>query len=156
MNIFDFNVKKGDSEVSLSLYKGKVLLIVNTATRCGLTPQYEALESLYEELKDKGFEILDFPCNQFLGQAPGSDEEINAFCTMRFNTKFPRFSKVNVNGKNQDPLFKFLKDNAPENKGKNIKWNFNKFLIDREGNIVHRFEPTETPDKFKHFIEELL
>ena len=154
--IYDFVVKQKGSDVSLSEFKGKVLLIVNTATRCGFTPQYTGLEALYEKYNTKGFEILDFPCNQFLFQAPGSDEEINEFCSLNYNTKFPRFSKVKVNGKEEEPLFRFLKDNAPENTGKNVKWNFTKFLVDKEGNVVHRFEPTDTPESIEKSIEELL
>ena len=154
--IYDFIVKQKGLDVSLEQYKGKVLLIVNTATRCGFTPQYNGLEALYEKYNSKGFEILDFPCNQFLFQAPGSDEEINEFCSLNYNTKFPRFSKVKVNGKEEEPLFRFLKDNAPENKGKNVKWNFTKFLVDKEGNVVHRFEPTDTPESIEKSIEELL
>ena len=154
--IYDYVVKQKGSDVSLEQYKGKVLLIVNTATRCGFTPQYTGLEALYEKYNSKGFEILDFPCNQFLFQAPGSDEEINEFCSLNYNTKFPRFSKVKVNGKEEEPLFRFLKDNAPENKCKNVKWNFTKFLVDKEGNVVHRFEPTDTPESIEKSIEELL
>ena len=154
--IYDFVVKQKGSDVSLGEFKGKVLLIVNTATRCGFTPQYTGLEALYEKYNSKGFEILDFPCNQFLFQAPGSDEEINEFCSLNYNTKFPRFSKVKVNGKEEEPLFRFLKDNAPENTGKNVKWNFTKFLVDKEGNVVHRFEPTDTPESIEKSIEELL
>ncbi len=154
--IYDFVVKQKGSDVSLSEFKGKVLLIVNTATRCGFTPQYTGLEALYEKYNEKGFEILDFPCNQFLFQAPGTDEDINEFCSLNYNTKFPRFSKVKVNGKEEEPLFRFLKDNAPENTGKNVKWNFTKFLVDRSGNVVHRFEPTDTPESIEKSIEELL
>ena len=154
--IYDFVVKQKGSDVSLSEFKGKVLLIVNTATRCGFTPQYTGLEALYEKYNEKGFEILDFPCNQFLFQAPGTDEDINEFCSLNYNTKFPRFSKVKVNGKEEEPLFRFLKDSAPENTGKNVKWNFTKFLVDRSGNVVHRFEPTDTPESIEKSIEELL
>ena len=154
--IYDFVVKQKGSDVSLSEFKGKVLLIVNTATRCGFTSQYTGLEALYEKYNEKGFEILDFPCNQFLFQAPGTDEDINEFCSLNYNTKFPRFSKVKVNGKEEESLFRFLKDNAPENTGKNVKWNFTKFLVDRSGNVVHRFEPTDTPESIEKSIEELL
>ena len=157
MNVYDFKVlnQKGE-EVSLDIYKGKVLLIVNTATKCGFTPQYEALEAMYEELKDKGFEILDFPCNQFLHQAPGSDEEINQFCSLRFNTKFPRFKKIDVKGDNADPLYKWLICQNEKNKPKNIKWNFTKFLIDKEGNLVKRFEPVNKLSEVKEAINNLL
>ena len=157
MNVYDFKVlNQQGQEVSLDMFKGKVLLIVNTATKCGFTPQYDALENMYEELKDQGFEILDFPCNQFLRQAPGSDEEINSFCVMKFNTKFTRFKKVEVRGDKADPLFKWLITQNEEGKAKSIKWNFTKFLINRQGEVVARFAPTETPESFKdRVIEEL-
>lgn len=157
MNVYDFKVlsQKGE-EVSLKDFEGKVLLIVNTATKCGFTPQYEALEAMYEELKDQGFEILDFPCNQFLHQAPGSDEEINQFCTLKYNTKFTRFKKIDVKGDNADPLYKWLICQNEKNKPKNIKWNFTKFLIDRQGNVVERFGSMDKPENFKdRVIEEL-
>ena len=149
MNVYDFKVlnQKGE-EVSLDIYKGKVLLIVNTATKCGFTPQYEALEAVYEELKDQGFEILDFPCNQFLHQAPGSDEEINQFCSLKYNTKFPRFKKIDVKGANADPLYKWLICQNEKGKAKNIKWNFTKFLIDKNGNVVERFGSMDKPQNF--------
>ena len=149
MNVYDFKVlnQKGE-EVSLDIYKGKVLLIVNTATKCGFTPQYEALEAMYEELKDKGFEILDFPCNQFLHQAPGSDEEINQFCTLKYNTKFTRFKKVEVKGDEAIPLYKWLICQNEKGKPKAIKWNFTKFLIDRNGNVVERFGSMDKPKSF--------
>ena len=166
MNIYDFCVKARDgSEVQLSDYKGKVLLVVNTATGCGFTPQYSELQEIYEAYKDKGFEILDFPCNQFGNQAPGGDEEIHTFCTGRFGITFPQFSKVEVNGEGAIPLYTWLTSNTKfegfkgaagvmlsgvvkamdkdyKNNG-NIKWNFTKFLIDREGNIAGRFEPMD-------------
>lgn len=167
MSIYDFSVKtrKGE-DVSLSNYKGKVLLIVNTATGCGFTPQYKELQELYTEFKDQGFEILDFPCNQFANQAPGNNEEIHTFCTGRFGITFPQFAKIDVNGENAIPLYKWLTENTTfngfgkspmgfvlsgvvkksdkdyKNNG-NIKWNFTKFLISRDGNIVERFEPTD-------------
>ena len=164
--VYDFKVKdRQGNEVSLSDYRGKVLLIVNTATGCGFTPHYEPLEETYRDLKDKGFEILDFPCNQFAGQAPGSDDEIHEFCTVKFGTEFPQFRKIDVNGDSADPLFAFLATEKPfEGFGKGlknamlnkfakmnnkkfgdkayIKWNFTKFLIDREGKVIERFEPT--------------
>ena len=164
--VYDFTVIDNQgNEVSLSQYRGKVLLIVNTATRCGHTPQYEELQQLYSVYKDKGFEILDFPCNQFAEQAPESDEEIQNFCTLNYHTEFPRFHKIDVNGENAIPLYQWLTENtkfegfgkAPmalilsgvvkksdkdyKNNG-NVKWNFTKFLIDRNGEIVARFEPT--------------
>ena len=157
MNIYDFKVKdqKGN-EISLDSFKGKVLLIVNTATGCGFTPQYKGLEELYEKYKDQGFEILDFPCNQFFHQAPGSDEEINTFCSLRYNTQFPRFKKVEVNGDNAEPLFKWLCSQNEKNKYKKIKWNFTKFLVDRNGNVINRFEPTHKPEKFEEEIANAL
>ncbi len=152
-NVYDFTVKdnKGN-DVSLSEYKGKVLLIVNTATKCGLTPQYEGLENLYEKYHDQGFEILDFPCNQFAFQAPGSAEKIDSFCTLRYNTKFPRFEKIKVNGRDTAPLYQYLKDQMPGR----IEWNFAKFLIDKEGAVVARFAPTEKPNTLESSIEEQL
>ena len=153
MALYDIKVttNKGE-EISLQQYKGKVLLIVNTATGCGFTPQYKGLQDLYEKYHEKGFEVLDFPCNQFFRQAPGSDEEIHQFCTLRYNTTFPRFKKIEVNGKKEDPLYTFLKSQI---KG-NIKWNFTKFLVDQEGNVVKRFEPTAKPEDFENDIAELL
>ena len=179
MNIYDFTVKAQDgSDVSLSDYKGKVLLIVNTATGCGFTPQYDELQDLYDEFKDKGLEILDFPCNQFGDQAPGDDEEIHSFCTGRYGITFPQFSKVEVNGENAIPLFKWLTENTKfegfgmspmgvmlsgvvkkndkdYKKNGNIKWNFTKFLIDRNGEIVARFEPMDMKN-LKTKVEEYL
>ena len=153
MSVYDFTVKdKKGNDVSLSEYKGKVLLIVNTATKCGLTPQYDALEALYEKYHDQGFEVLDFPCNQFLAQAPGSVEEIDSFCTLRFNTKFPRFGKIKVNGKEADPLYVYLKEQKPGR----IEWNFAKFLIDREGNVVERVSSKTKPETMTESIEKLL
>ena len=153
MSVYDFTVKdKKGNDVSLSEYKGKVLMIVNTATKCGLTPQYDALEALYEKYHDQGFEILDFPCNQFLAQAPGSVEEIDSFCTLRFNTKFPRFGKIKVNGKEADPLYVYLKEQKPGR----IEWNFAKFLIDREGNVVERVSSKTKPETMTESIEKLL
>ena len=152
-SIYDLEVvdQKGN-KVSLSEYKNKVLLIVNTATGCGFTPQYEGLEKLYKEHKDKGFVILDFPCNQFFHQAPGSDEEIHSFCTLKYNVSFPQFHKIDVNGKNEDPLFTFLKS---KKKGR-IKWNFTKFLVDKNGEVVDRFAPTTKPAKIEKDILKLL
>jgi glutathione peroxidase len=180
MSIYDFTIKAQDgSNVSMSEYKGKVLVIVNTATGCGFTPQYDPLQDLYEEHQKDGLEILDFPCNQFANQAPGTDEEIHSFCTGRFGITFPQFSKIDVNGENADPLFKYLTENTSfagfgkgmkakmmnmvakkmdkdfKNNG-NVKWNFTKFVIDREGNIVARFEPTDSMDELKAKVESLL
>ena len=153
MSIYDITVKdKKGNDVSLSEYEGKVLLIVNTATKCGLTPQYDGLEALYEKYHDQGFEILDFPCNQFAFQAPGSAEEIDSFCSLKFNTKFPRFAKIKVNGKDADPLYKYLKEQKPGR----IQWNFAKFLIAKNGEVVDRFAPTDKPEKLEKSIEEQL
>ncbi len=150
MNVYDFTVtdNKGN-KVSLGEYEGKVLLIVNTATRCGLTPQYEGLEALYEKYHDQGFEILDFPCNQFAFQAPGNAEEIDSFCRLRYDTKFPRFAKIKVNGKDAEPLYVYLKEQKPGR----IGWNFAKFLIDRRGSVVERFDPTDKPHTLETAIE---
>lgn len=157
MELYDFIVKgKSGEDVSLSKFKGKVLLIVNTATGCGFTPQYDGLQDLYEEYKDKGFEILDFPCDQFGHQAPGSDEEITNFCTGRFGITFPQFSKIEVNGKNSIPLYTWLKKQKSGILGGAIKWNFTKFLVDRKGNVVERFAPTVEPKNIEEKIKELL
>ena len=153
MSVYEFTVKdnKGNN-VSLSEFKGKVLLIVNTATKCGLTPQYEGLESLYEKYKDQGFEILDFPCNQFAFQAPGDAQAIDSFCTLKYNTKFRRFEKIKVNGKDAAPLYQYLKQQKPGR----IEWNFAKFLIDRNGEVVERFASTAKPETLTESIEKLL
>ena len=157
MTIYDFTVKgRAGEDVSLSTYKGKVLLVVNTATGCGFTPQYEGLQKLYDTHKDKGFEILDFPCNQFANQAPGTIDEIQSFCTLNYGTTFPRFAKIDVNGKNASDLYKFLKKEKKSALGSSIKWNFTKFLIDREGNVVKRFAPTDTPESIDADIVALL
>lgn len=157
MSLYDFKVKNNKgSEVSLSEYKGKVLLIVNTATGCGFTPQYDGLQDLYEKYKNSGLEILDFPCDQFGHQAPGSDEEIANFCTGRFGITFPQFSKIEVNGKNASPLYDWLKSQKSGILGKAIKWNFTKFLIDKNGNVVERFAPTVEPKNIEEKIKELL
>ena len=157
MKIYDFTVKgRAGEDVSLADYKGKVLLVVNTATGCGFTPQYEGLQKLYDSHQDKGFEILDFPCNQFANQAPGTNDEIQSFCTLNYGTTFPRFAKIDVNGKNASDLFKFLKKEKKSALGSSIKWNFTKFLIDREGNVVKRFAPTDTPESIEQDIVALL
>lgn len=157
MSVYEYSVKdQSGNDVSLKQYEGKVLLIVNTATKCGFTPQYEGLEALYEKYADKGFVVLDFPCNQFFRQAPGSDEEINQFCSLRFNTKFPRFKKIEVNGDNADPLFVYLESQNPKGKVKKVKWNFTKFLVGRDGEFVARFEPTEKPQSFEKEILKAL
>ena len=178
--IYDYSVTKGNGEIlNLSDYKGKVILIVNTATGCGFTPQYEPIENLYKNYHDKGLEILDIPCNQFGGQAPGTDAEIHEFCTMHFNTTFMQMKKSDVNGENELPLYKFLKSqkgfkgfgdsemgkkltemfskmNPDWDKGDDIKWNFTKFVVDRNGNVVARFEPTEDMAKVEECIKSLL
>ena len=159
MSIYDFSVKARDgSEVSLKQYEGQVLLIVNTATGCGFTPQYKGLQELYDKYKLQGFEILDFPCNQFLSQAPGSDEEIHTFCTGRFGITFPQFSKIDVNGKKADPLYTFLisQKNGRGRFGSKIKWNFTKFLIGKDGSVLKRFAPTDTPESIDKFVSEAL
>ncbi|MCR4689103.1 MAG: glutathione peroxidase [Saccharofermentans sp.] len=153
MSVYEFNVKdnKGN-DVALKEFEGKVLLIVNTATRCGFTPQYEGLEALHEKYNDQGLEILDFPCNQFAFQAPGSDEKIDSFCTLKYNTKFRRFAKIKVNGKEADPLYVYLEQQIP---GK-IEWNFTKFLINREGQVVKRFSPKDKPEAIEETIAQYL
>ena len=178
--VYDFTVKdRQGKDVSLSEYQDKVLLIVNTATGCGFTPHYEPLEAMYRDLKDQGFEILDFPSNQFANQAPGSDDEIHEFCTLKFGTEFPQFKKIDVNGEDADPLFAFLATEKPfEGFGKGlklaalakfadmnnkkfgdkayIKWNFTKFLVDREGKVLARFEPTVDMQEVRAAVEAAL
>lgn len=180
MSIYDYKAKTRDGSVlDLGTLEGKVLLIVNTATGCGFTPQYEGLEKLYQKYHDKGLEILDFPCNQFGHQAPGTDDEIHKFCTAKYQTSFDQLAKVEVNGEKAEPLFDFLKTaqpNDPEPKGmKNklamkaiakmpgvaketgfIKWNFTKFLVNRDGEVVGRFGPTDTPEVMESQITELI
>lgn len=178
--VYDFTVKDMmGKDVSLGEYAGKVLLIVNTATGCGFTPHYDPLEAMYKELRDKGLEILDFPCNQFANQAPGSEDEIHSFCTMKFGTEFPQFKKIDVNGENAEPLFAFLASEKPfEGFGKGlknaalkkfadinnkafgekayIKWNFTKFLVNRQGEVVARFEPTVDMNEVRAAVESEL
>ena len=157
MNIYDFTAKDYlGNEVSLSQYKGKVVLIVNTATRCGFTPQYDGLEALYEKYEKDGFVILDFPCNQFLAQAPGSGEEIHSACVLRFGTKFPQFEKIKVNGKDAHPLYVYLTSLTPNGKTQKIKWNFTKFLIGKDGSFLGRYEPTVKPEDIEKDIAEAL
>lgn len=178
MSIYDYTVKdRKGNDVSIADYKGKVILIVNTATGCGFTPQYDGLEKLYEKYHEQGLEILDFPCNQFANQTPGTDEEIHEFCTFKYKTRFDQFKKIDVNGENEDPFWAYLKSQKGfegfDLKGKvlipvvmamdkdyknnpDIKWNFTKFLVDREGNVVDRFESTITPEKIEKRIQELL
>lgn len=179
-SLYDYSVKDLEGEdVSLKDYSGKVLLIVNTATKCGFTPQYKELEALYEKYQANGFTILDFPCNQFGEQAPGSNEEIHEFCTLNYNTQFPQFDKIDVNGENQSPLFAFLKSKQgfkgfeqndtgkmmeqmmarrdPDFKNKSdIKWNFTKFLVNQQGEVIARFEPSDDMGKLEEMISGLL
>ena len=157
MDIYSISVtsRTGD-EVSLSDYKGKVLLIVNTATGCGFTPQYTGLQKLYDNYKDKGFEILDFPCNQFGNQAPGTEEEIHNFCTGRFGITFPQFAKIDVNGPDESPLYTYLKKEKGSLLGSKIKWNFTKFLVDQNGRVVSRYGSAEKPEKLEKDIAALL
>ena len=157
MTIYDFKVKDATgATVDLAEYKGKVLLIVNTATGCGFTPQYEGLQKMYEELSGKGFEILDFPCNQFLNQAPGTEEEIVTFCKGRFGVTFKQFAKIKVNGKDAEPLYAYLKEQKHGILGARIKWNFTKFLVNREGEVVKRFAPQDKPEDIRKEVEALL
>jgi glutathione peroxidase len=137
-------------------FAGKTVLVVNTASKCGLTPQYEGLQKLYEKYQDKGLAILGFPCNQFANQEPGDNKSIAEGCLVNYGVTFPMFSKVDVNGKNAHPIFKYLKDQLPGTIGKSIKWNFTKFLIDKDGNPVKRFAPTTKPEDMEDFIEKML
>ena len=158
MSVYDFNVKglNGD-DVSLSDYQGKVMLIVNTASKCGYTPQYQGLESLYKELSSDGLVILGFPCNQFGKQEPGSADEIQEFCALNYNVSFPMFAKIDVNGSQALSLYQYLKENARGVLGsKRIKWNFTKFLINRHGQVVDRFAPMKPPHRIKNKIKPLL
>ena len=157
MNIYDFKVRSAKGvEVPMTDFKGKVLLIVNTAKGCGFTPQYEGLQKLYDKYKDKGLEILDFPCNQFGHQAPGTEEEIQEFCTLKYKTTFPLFAKIDVNGKDAEPLFEYLKRQKGGFLGDDIKWNFTKFLVSREGEVVERYAPMTKPEKIEDDILKLL
>ena len=157
MNIYDFTVLNTKKEpVSMADYKGKVLLVVNTATGCGFTPQYEGLESLYKKYKDQGFVVLDFPCNQFANQAPGTEDEIVSFCQMKYNVSFPQFAKIKVNGDEAAAIYKWLKEQKGGFFSKAIKWNFTKFLVDREGNVIERYAPTTKPEKIEKDILKLL
>ncbi len=181
MSVYDYKVKDiRGHEVSLSEYRDKLLLIVNTASKCGFTPQYDGLEKLYQKYKDQDFVILGFPSNQFLAQEPGSEDEISSFCKLNYGVTFPLFSKIDVRGENADPLFKFLsesapfkgfelnkemgrkiqsvvKENYPENlEGNDLKWNFTKFLIARDGTVKGRYESTVTPEELDPIIESSL
>lgn len=155
--LYDFTVQNQNQEpTSLDQFQGLVILVVNTATGCGLTPQYQGLQTLYDRYKEQGFTILDFPCNQFLGQAPGSDQEINDFCSLNYQTTFPRFAKIKVNGKEADPLFTWLKDQASGPLGKRIEWNFAKFLINRQGQVITRFSSKTDPLEMEKSIQNCL
>ena len=157
MSIYDYSVKAQDgSDITLADYRDKVLLIVNTATGCGFTPQYEGLQDLYEKYEPQGLEILDFPCNQFANQAPGSDEEMTDLCQSRYGVTFRQFKKIKVNGEGEEPLYTFLKSQQKGVMGNNIKWNFTKFLVDWKGNVLARFSPTVTPEKLDEQIKKLL
>lgn len=170
MNIYDIEVKKADGTIeTLAAYKGKVLMIVNTATKCGYTTQYEGLQSIYDTHKNKGFEVLDFPCNQFMAQAPGSIKKINEFCQLNFGTTFTLYDKIKVNTKGAHPLYKYLKEVGPEEvvlqgeslvpSGKpkdKISWNFTKFLISRDGKVLHRFSPKVTPEELLPYLLDAL
>ena len=158
MSIYDFNVKTIDGqEISMSKYKGKVLLIVNVASRCGFTSQYEGLEKLFEKYKNEDFMVLGFPSNQFANQEPQSNEEIKEFCSLTYDVKFDMFAKIDVNGENETPLYKFLKSSQKGILGtQDIKWNFTKFLVDKEGNVVDRFASTTTPESIEKDILKLL
>ena len=157
-NIYDFNVDDIHGKpVALDRYKGKVLLIVNTASKCGFTPQYEGLEALYQKLHGKGLEILGFPCNQFGAQEPGSEKEIESFCEINYGVTFPLFAKIDVNGKSAAPLYQYLKEAKPGLLGSEaIKWNFTKFLVDRNGNVVDRYAPKVEPENLTADVEKLL
>ena len=157
MQITEFEVKQADGSMSdLSKYQGKVLLIVNTASKCGFTPQYAGLEKLHQEYADQGFEVLAFPCNQFGNQEPGDAEEIKNFCTLNYDVSFPLMAKIDVNGKDTDPLWKYLKSEKSGLLGARIKWNFTKFLVDRDGKVTGRYGPAVKPEQLKSDIEALL
>ncbi len=180
MSIYDYKLTARDgTEVSMEQYRGKVLLIVNTATGCGFTPHYKDIEAMYEKYHDQGLEVIDVPCNQFAGQTPGTDEEIHEFCTLRYNTQFPQMKKSDVNGENALPLFEYLKSqkgfegfghgpvalamstmlkkiDKDYKNNPDIKWNFTKFVVDREGNVVARFEPTDKMAKVAECVAALI
>jgi glutathione peroxidase len=176
VHTFQANLSNGE-KISLQKYKGNAMLIVNTASKCGLTPQYEGIEKLFLTYKEDGFTVLGFPCNQFGGQEPGTDDEISSFCSLNYNVTFPLFEKIEVNGENAHPLYQYLREQAPEEtnldensrlyqhlratnpaglEGSNIKWNFTKFLIDQDGNVVKRYAPTTNPEEITGDIEKLL
>ncbi|MDR4314678.1 glutathione peroxidase [Niallia circulans] len=158
MSIYDFKVKTMDGKMqALSDFKGNIILIVNTASKCGFTPQFKELQELYQKFKEEGFVVLGFPSNQFMSQDPGTNEEIKSFCEMNYGVTFPMFAKIDVNGKEADPLYQYLTKEAPGTLGvKAIKWNFTKFLIDRNGNVVDRYAPSTSPSEIKADIEKLI
>ena len=157
MNLYDFDVKTIEGEtISLSDFKSKVILIVNTASKCGFTPQFKGLEKLYEKYESNGFEIFGFPCNQFKKQDPGTNEEIKNFCLLNYGVSFRMFEKIDVNGDNRHPLYKYLIDTAPNLKGKDISWNFEKFLVNKDGEIIKRFLSMKTPASLDRIIRKLL
>ena len=179
MSIYDYFIKdRSGKEISLNEYKGKVLIIVNTATGCGFTPQYEGLENLYKEYHEKGLEIIDIPCNQFGNQAPGTDDEIHEFCTLKYDTSFDQFAKTDVNGEDELPLYTYLKEQIKEDKiegiknkmamkavekisktakkDEDIKWNFTKFLVDKEGKVIERYSPTFKPEDMEEDIKKII
>jgi len=158
VSIYDFQVKDSKGQlIPLSNYKDQVVVVVNTASKCGYTPQYKDLQALYEEYKNEGLVVIGFPCNQFMNQEPGSNEEIQSFCELNYGVTFPIFGKVDVNGENADPLFKYLSKNAPGIMGlKSIKWNFTKFIIDKNGEVVERVAPQTNPQEMKATVEKLL
>ncbi|KEF32128.1 glutathione peroxidase [Marinobacter nitratireducens] len=157
-NVYDFTVRDiQGNEKSMADYKGNVLLIVNTASKCGFTPQFEGLQGLHQDLGNKGFEVLGFPCNQFMNQDPGNDDAISQFCSLNYGVDFPMFSKIEVNGPDAHPLYQFLKKQAKGLMGsEKVKWNFTKFLVNREGNVVKRYPPTAKPESIRADIEKLL
>jgi glutathione peroxidase len=158
MGVYDFTVTTANGDLQpLEAYRGEVLLIVNTASKCGFTPQYKGLQQLYEEFQGQGFRVLGFPCNQFASQEPGTDEEIQQFCELNYQVTFPVFAKIDVNGPSADPLYKYLTHSAPGVLGtEGIKWNFTKFLIDPTGNVVKRFAPNTTPESIRDAIAEMV
>ncbi|MBY6931927.1 glutathione peroxidase [Clostridium botulinum] len=157
MNFYDFSAKKiNGREISMNEFKGKIILVVNTASKCGLTPQFKELEEIYKEYKKKGFEILGFPCNQFAKQDSGNNKEINEFCQLNYGVSFNMFEKIDVNGKNTHPIYQYLKNETKGVLSKEIKWNFTKFLIDVERNVIKRYAPITSPLKIKDDIEKLL
>lgn len=157
MKFYDFKARKmNGQEVSMEEYKGKIVVVVNTASKCGLTPQFKELEALYQEYKNQGVEILGFPCNQFAKQDSGSNKEIHEFCLLNYGVSFNMFEKIDVNGNNAHPLYKYLKNEAKGLLSKEIKWNFTKFLIDSKGNVIKRYAPTVSPLKIKNDIDKLL